>query len=92
MTTARSPLRKLQAQADRMAYVLKATARGQQVEVVGQRPFVRQPDNPMVKFMIAIDDKVTTIEMAWAHIDNTSETALSAFILKEMRGKRESVH
>ena len=92
MTTSRSPLRKLQAQADRMAQVLKATARGQIVEVVGQVPFVRREDQPVVKFMIAMDDKVFTIEMAWALIDTTSEASLSAFIMKQMRGEREKVH
>jgi len=43
-----------------------------------------------IKFGVVMDDKLVTINMAWATIRSFGEIALSEYILKLMRGTRES--
>ncbi len=86
MTTKHSPLRQLKAQADKIAATLKAGERGE----VAFKGDARQ--KPTTKVGIAMDDKVITIEIAWATIRETSEAGLAAYILKLMREQREDIH
>lgn len=93
MTTSHSPLRVLKAQADRIAQTLKAAERGEITpaqDPTGKIAASRGKES--VKFAVAMDDKLFTIEMPWETIRSSSEAGLAEFVLKEMRGKREAVH
>jgi hypothetical protein len=82
MTTANSPLHKLKAEADRMAGELKAIERGE--KLTGTLAAARMRES--VKFGIAMDDRFVSIEMTWAAIRNTTASAISEFIVAQMRG------
>jgi hypothetical protein len=89
MTTSRSPLRVLKAQADSIAKTIKAVERGENpIEDQGGK-IAAARNKPSVKFGVVMDDKLITIEMAWDIIQNTSEVALSEYILRYMRDARE---
>ena len=90
MTTAKSPLPVLRAQADRMARILKAVERGDQVpeDKSGKLAASRKSDH--VKFAIAMDDKLLSVQMNWDVIATTSEAGISEFILDRMRESREA--
>lgn len=92
MTTARSPLRVLKAQADNMAVLLKAAERGEKIanDIGGKIAAARQRN--AVKFAVVMDDKVLSIDMTWAAIRDTSEAGISEFILKQMRESRDVQH
>lgn len=93
MTTARSPLRVLKAQADKIAQALKATERG-------QTPFTKDPEGKIaaalktdrIVFAVAMDDKILKITMTWATIKETSEVGIAEYILKQMRELRDATH
>lgn len=85
MTTKHSPLRQLQAQADKIAATLKAAERGE----VAMKPAVEKKDS--VKFGVVMDDKIITLEMPWETVRATSEAGLSAYVLRLMREQRDSV-
>jgi len=87
MTTKHSPLSKLKAQADKMAMILKATERGEHDD---NAKIVEARTKSYVKFAVVMDDKVLSIEMAWATIKSTSEAGISEYILKKMRESRET--
>ncbi len=91
MTTARSPLRKLRAQADNIAAMLKAAERGETI-VGGNTLTFKREDKPTIKFCVAMDDKALIIEMAWVTIKDTSEAGLSEYIMRQMRDQREAAH
>lgn len=90
MTTAQSPLRVLKAQADHIAKVVKAVERGENPieDRGGKIAAARNRDS--VKFGVVMDDKVITVDIAWATIRGYSEVALAEFILKYMRGARDA--
>lgn len=97
MTTARSPLRVLKAQADRIAAGLKALERGELpagVANIGADPakLAASRQRPTITFGLFMDDKTLKIEMAWSKIAETSEAGLSAFLLKQMRDERDKTH
>ncbi|KAB2937394.1 hypothetical protein [Hyphomicrobium sp.] len=92
MSTARSPLRKLKAEADNIAARLKALARGE-VDVsdpAGKVAAARAKES--ITFGVVMDDKILKIEMPWATIRELSEAGISAWILKHMREQRDVVH
>lgn len=92
MTTARSPLRALKAQADKMAAALKATERGEATfgdDVGGKIAASRARGS--ITFGVVMDDKVLKIEMSWATIRETSEAGISEYILKQMREDRAAL-
>lgn len=92
MTTSQSPLRVLKAQADKIATTVKAIERGE--EVVGDHlgKIVESKARGIFKFAVVMDDKIVTLEMAWATIAASSEVGLSEYVLKLMRGTREATH
>jgi hypothetical protein len=92
MSTARSPLRVLKMQARKIAGVLKAAERGDMVanDPLGKVRAAREGEG--IKFAVAMDDKMLTIEMSWAAIRDTSEVGITEFILKHMRDAREAVN
>lgn len=91
MTTARSPLRVLKAQADDIAKTLKAAERGEVVDGGGKLTEARRTKEA-IKVAVVMDDKVLSIEIAWATICAHSEVGLGEFILKHMRESRETEH
>lgn len=92
MTTARSPLRILEAQADKIAQALKAADRGEQIaaDLGGKIAAARARES--VTFAVVMDDKVLKIEMTWATIRETSEVGIAEYILKHMREARDVAH
>jgi hypothetical protein len=94
MTTSRSPLRVLKAQADKIAAALKAAERGENID--GQFHFPEKIEAARAKenvtFGVVMDDKVLKIDVPWNLIRETGEVALAEFILNKMRGDRETAH
>jgi len=92
MTTSHSPLRVLKAQADMIAKTIKAVERGENpIEDRGGK-IAAARHKPGFKVGVVMDDKVITIDMAWAMIRANSEVGLAEYILKLMRGSRETSH
>lgn len=92
MTTAKSPLRVLKAQADKIAKTVKAVERGENpIEDRGGK-IAAARDKPGIKFGVVMDDKVITVEMTWATIRETSEVGMAEYILKQMREARDVHH
>ncbi|WP_439399115.1 hypothetical protein ACRQ5Q_17065 [Bradyrhizobium sp. PMVTL-01] len=92
MTTSQSPLRVLKAQADNIARIVKAVERGENPldDRGGKIAAARNRDT--VKFGVVMDDKLIMIDMAWATIREMSEVGIAEYILKYMRGARETQH
>ena len=92
MSTARSPLRKLRAEADNIAARLKALDRGDigVPDPAGKVAAARERES--ITFGVVMDDKILKIKMSWATIREMSEAGISEYILKHMRGAREPVH
>lgn len=90
MTTAHSPLHLLKAQADTIAAALKAAERGEKIarDPGGKIAAARAQDS--VTFAVVMDDKILKIEMPWATIRTTSEMGIAAYILKQIRGTRDT--
>lgn len=92
VTTSQSPLRVLKAQADNIAKIIKAVERGENpVEDRGGK-IAAARNRDTFKVAVAMDDKIITIDMAWATIRANSEIGLAEYILKLMRGSREATH
>lgn len=92
MSTAQSPLRKLKAEADRIAIQLKAMQRGEMAvpDPAGKVAAARKRHE--ITFGLVMDDKVLKITMPWATIKELSEAGISEYILKHMREQRDAVH
>jgi len=91
MTIKHSPLRKLKAQADKIAAVLKAAERGEKVESVFAAKIAEARQKPSFKAGIVMDDKIITIELPWTTVAATTEGELSEFIVRQMRELRHAV-
>jgi hypothetical protein len=91
MTTARSPLRILKAQADKIAATLKAAERGEKIDVRFAEKIEAARGKDAFTVGIMMDDKLIKIEMPWATIRSTSEVGLAEYILRQMRGARDTV-
>ena len=91
MTTSRSPLRVLKGQADKIAATIKAAERGEKIDVRFAEKIAAARSKESFKTGIVMDDKIITIEMTWATIRSSSEAGLSEYILKQMRGARDTV-
>lgn len=81
MTTKHSPLPKLQKQADEIARRLKSQGAQRAAATDGIEP---------LKVGIVMDDKLITLFITLAEIRDTSEEALAAYILKQMREEKEN--
>jgi len=92
MSTARSPLRKLKAEADRMAELLKKASLGEPIDVQFAHKIAEALQRDEIVFAIFMDDKVVKITMPWHVIEETSQAGISEFILKQMRDSRDQVH
>lgn len=92
MTTSQSPLRVLKAQADKIAQTIKAVERGENpIEDRGGK-IAAARNRDTFKVGVVMDDKVITIDIAWATIRANSEVGLAEYILKLMRGSRDAIH
>lgn len=88
MTTKHSPLSALKAQADKIAASLKASERGEKIDIrFAEKIAARGKEG--IKVGIVMDDKTIIIEMPWVTIRNTSEVGLSEYIIKLMRESRD---
>lgn len=81
MTTSRSPIRKLQAQADKIAALMKKAERGEPIDVAFAKKIDEARGKNSVKFGIVMDDKIITIDMPWETIRNETEAGLADFIV-----------
>lgn len=90
MTTKNSPRSKIKAQADEIARRLKAAERGEKQTDVrfAEKIEAARRDKETIKFGIVMDDKVITIDMPWEMIRDTSEAAMSEYIVKQMSEAR----
>jgi hypothetical protein len=91
MTAAHSPLRVLKAQADNIAKTLKAIERGEMVATDPAGKIDASRAKGSISFAVAMDDRILKIEMPWATICDTSEVGIAEYILKQMRGVRDTV-
>lgn len=92
MTTSQSPLRVLKAQADNIAKTIKAVERGENpIEDRGGKIAAARCKESF-KVGVVMDDKIITIDMAWATIKTQSEVGLAEYILKLMRSSRDTQH
>jgi len=85
MTTSRSPISVLRAQARKIAAALKASARGEKIAHDPVGKIEGSKTKGSVKFAIAMDDGNRIIEMKWDTIRLCSEEALAEFIVQKMR-------
>jgi hypothetical protein len=90
MTTKNSPLSALKTQADLIARTIKAAERGEKIDVKFAEKIIAARNRPSIKFAIAMDDKIITIDMPWSAINGTSEVELAFCILERMQEKRRS--
>lgn len=87
MTTSQSPIKVLRAQAAGISRALKAVECGETSDpAYAKLASARQ--KPMVRFAVAMDDKTLTIEFTWESVRDTSEPALTEWILAHMRGEK----
>lgn len=91
MTTKNSPLAALQSQANYIANMLKRAERGEKIDTRFAEKIEAARKTPVFKVGIVMDDKVITIEIAWQIIKDTEESALSEYILKQMRESGDTV-
>lgn len=92
MTTSRSPLSQLKAQADKIAATLKAAERGGKIDVRFAEKVEAARTKESFKMGIVMDDKIITIEMPWATIRSTNEAGIADYILNQMREARDAVN
>lgn len=89
MSTSRSPLRQLQAEANRIAAMIK---RWERRDFQGVEDPARKLEKAFaagrLKVGIVQDDKVTTLEIDIDVLRNHSEASLSAVVLRHMQGAR----
>ncbi len=78
-------LSELRRQADKIAKNLKAIDRGETVTDDRDGKIAASRIKGEVKFAIIVNDKACVIEMTWASIRDSTEAALSAFVLKQLR-------
>ena len=90
MTTKHSPLRALKAQADNIAFMLKAAERGDKIDVRFAEKIEAARNEESIVFAVFMDDKIIKIDMPWVKLRETSEVGLAEYILKQMREDRES--
>lgn len=89
MTTARSPLSQLKAQAYKIARLLKAAERGDPIDDQDAAKLRRARSKDVIKFAVIMDDKILSIEMPWDYICETSEVGIAEWILNQMRLERK---
>lgn len=92
MTTKNSPRRKLKAQADKIASVLKRAERGEPIEAMFATKIAEARAKESFKTGIVMDDKVIILELPWTVVRDTTEAGLSEYIVDQMREARDAVN
>lgn len=90
MTTKDSPRRLIKMQADKIAGMLKAAERGDPLDARFAEKIAEARARRVFKVAIVMDDKVLSIAIPWETVKNTSEAALSEFIVREMQEAKPS--
>lgn len=91
MTTKNSPLSALRKQADYFAKTFKAMERGEPPSAMSLAKLAEARLKPTVKTAVVMDDKTIIIEIAWSLIAETSEAALSEYVLGLMQERAEAL-
>jgi hypothetical protein len=91
MTTARSPLSQLRAQANNIASLLKKAERGEKIDERFAEKIARARGRDSFKAGIVMDDKTIVLELPWTTIRETTEAGLAEFILGQMREARDAL-
>lgn len=73
MTTKHWPMRVLKHQADTIASIIKAAERGEKIEGPFAAKIEAARSLPSFKGGIVMDDKIITLEIAWATVRETSQ-------------------
>ena len=89
MTTKHSSPRRVTAEADKIAAMLKAAERGEFPDIRFAEKIAAARLNPAIKVGIVMDDKVLTPEIPWQTIRELSEADLSRWIVGQMLELRE---
>jgi hypothetical protein len=92
MTTKHSPLRVLKQQSDTIASVIKAAERGEKVGGPFAAKIEAARSLPSFKVGIVMDDKIITLEIAWAIVRETSQVGLAEYILNQMKETRNVIN
>lgn len=91
MTTSHSPLRVLKAQADKIATMIKAAERGEAIDVQFAEKITAARKTGNFIIGVIMDDKVIKLTLTWSTIHDSSEAGLAEYILKQMRGSRDTL-
>lgn len=91
MTTKNSPIKRLKAQADKIAEVLCAAERGDAVDVSFKQKLEAARDKDTVSVGIAMDDKIIKIDLPWSVIKTSGRAGLATYILDQMQEKRRTL-
>lgn len=92
MTTKDSPNAKLQAEAGKIASLLKRFEGGDFTSMpVGQAiKLAHARTTGTLSYAIFMDDKIIKIAMPWSVIRDTEEAALAEYVLKQMQETRDA--
>ena len=91
MTTAHSPIWELEAQAAKIASMLKKAERSEEIAHDGGGKISAARKHDSVTFAVAMDDKILKIDMLWKTIRETSQAGIAEFILDHMRETRKTI-
>lgn len=91
MTTKNSPLSALKAQADGIAKMLAAAERGEIIDPKFEAKLKEARGKDVVKVGIIMDDHLISLDIPWTLIHSTGEVAMAEYILKLMRGQRDTM-
>ena len=78
-------------QADNIAKTLKAAERGEKIDFRFAEKVKAARKTDSFTAGIVMDDKIIKITLPWTLIRETSESGLAEWILKQMRGHRDTV-
>lgn len=92
MTTSRSPLPVLRAQASTIARTLKAAERGEKIDARFAEKVEAARGKASFRIGIVMDDKLVTIDMPWTTIREATEAGLAEYIVDQMREARRVVN
>lgn len=85
MSTKHSPLRKLTAEANRIASILKAAERGDKIDIRFATKIAEARKQEGFKAGIVMDDKVIILTLPWSIVREHTEAELSQYIVDQMR-------
>jgi hypothetical protein len=88
VTTSKSPLSKLKAQADTIARVIKAVERREPIDIQYAAFVVKireaRDSKTNLKVAVVMDDKTLIVDMPWSVIADSTETSISEYVLAYM--------